>query len=620
MSPIEEFESTLKEVVQARRLSASKMTKLTELAMKLMKDDTKLVSILYRTHKSLSATAKVSSLYIFDALARAAKHQVNKQNLFGDINAPEGNCATFLLKLQGILDGLFKDMVLSGTPEAKEKTKKVLDIWVKGNTFPSTMLSQLADVLKDTVKESTAKAVVSSDPRIAAAQSSASANTPTPPPASTTPPFPPTSLSSTHIPALSTPLDPQSKILALLTQAINVGAASTSNQASSSAGPAPIPSAGPQLDVAQAQLALLQQLTQTAQLGSNMSYSNTGPISVTTDVNANRPYGDDTSGYSSLPGGSPRNRYGSPDDDFRPDGRGGSKVYRGGRGRWNEGRGKRDGRDHFRDRDRGAKRSRSRSPPSRYGARREIKPYSPPRRPLPAVRESFDTGDSQDNAGNSEKDEFGRDARSQAPESLKDAAEPQIGIHDVAQTTAAAPSPMQPPVTMARIAPPNSISTPSASKTVPHNPSLEQFNVATFDFTNPESWEALGKMWLVSYGTMPTTEQLMQFVMFAGASADPSQMISQHSWDQSGWDGTGNSYMDTQSVSMGGMNGGMGYEGNHLQGQSTANGNWKAGGDPRVAHQSKSNAEEPSTEKRGGGMRKVGDKWIFVREADSPAL
>ncbi|GAW00488.1 rna maturation rna-binding [Lentinula edodes] len=264
MSPIEEFESTLKEVVQAKRLSASKMTKLTELAMKLMKDDTKLVSILYRTHKSLSAAAKVSSLYIFDALARAAKHQVNKQNLFGDINAPEGNCATFLLKLQGILDGLFKDMVLSGTPEAKEKTKKVLDIWVKGNTFPSTMLSQLADVLKDTVKESTAKAVVSSDPRIAAAQSSASANTPTPPPTSTTPPFPPTSLSSTHIPALSTPLDPQSKILALLTQAINVGAASTSNQASSSAGPAPIPSAGPQLDVAQAQLALLQQLTQTA--------------------------------------------------------------------------------------------------------------------------------------------------------------------------------------------------------------------------------------------------------------------------------------------------------------------------------------------------------------------
>ncbi|KIK50589.1 hypothetical protein GYMLUDRAFT_985643 [Collybiopsis luxurians FD-317 M1] len=148
MSQIEEFESALKDVVQAKRLSGSKVTKLTELAMKLMKDDTQLVSMLYRTHKSLSASAKISSLYVFDALARAAKSQVNKQNLVGDVNAAEGNCATFLLKVQGVLEGLFKDMISVGTPEAKEKTQKVLDIWVKGNTFPSTMLSHLGDLLK----------------------------------------------------------------------------------------------------------------------------------------------------------------------------------------------------------------------------------------------------------------------------------------------------------------------------------------------------------------------------------------------------------------------------------------------------------------------------------------
>ncbi|KAF9073265.1 hypothetical protein BDP27DRAFT_1260564 [Rhodocollybia butyracea] len=148
MGDIEDFESSLKDVVQAKRLSASKMTKLTDLAMKLMKDDTQLVSILYRTHKSLSAPAKISSLYIFDALARAAKHQANKQNLVGDIKSSQGNCATFLLKVEGVLEGLFQDMVLTGTLEAKEKSKKVLDIWVKGNTFPATILSQLADVFE----------------------------------------------------------------------------------------------------------------------------------------------------------------------------------------------------------------------------------------------------------------------------------------------------------------------------------------------------------------------------------------------------------------------------------------------------------------------------------------
>lgn len=34
----------------------------------------------------------------------------------------------------------------------QEKTKKILDIWVKGNTFPSTILSLLSDILKETEK------------------------------------------------------------------------------------------------------------------------------------------------------------------------------------------------------------------------------------------------------------------------------------------------------------------------------------------------------------------------------------------------------------------------------------------------------------------------------------
>lgn len=134
------FESTLKEVVQAKRLSASKMSTLTDIALKCMEvrvyssivcsrvltfssrqsqQDTQLVSILYRTHKSLSTSAKVPSLYAFDALARAARSQVNKHNLTADTSSERGNCATFLLKVEGVLDGLFQDMVSSGSSEAK---------------------------------------------------------------------------------------------------------------------------------------------------------------------------------------------------------------------------------------------------------------------------------------------------------------------------------------------------------------------------------------------------------------------------------------------------------------------------------------------------------------------
>jgi len=152
MASLEIFESTLKEVVQAKRLSASKMGKLTEIALKSMTDDTQLVSILYRTHKSLPPAAKVSSLYAFDALSRAARTQVIKQGMTGDINSEKGNCATFLLKVEGVLEGLFQDMIMIGTPESKEKTKKILDIWIKGNTFPSSVLTRLTDVVKDAEK------------------------------------------------------------------------------------------------------------------------------------------------------------------------------------------------------------------------------------------------------------------------------------------------------------------------------------------------------------------------------------------------------------------------------------------------------------------------------------
>lgn len=88
-----------------------------------VQDDTKLVSILYRTHKSLSPAHKINSLYAFDALSRAARSQVSKHNLVGDLNTEPGNCATFLLKIEGVLDGLIRDMVTTKHAEAKVSSR-----------------------------------------------------------------------------------------------------------------------------------------------------------------------------------------------------------------------------------------------------------------------------------------------------------------------------------------------------------------------------------------------------------------------------------------------------------------------------------------------------------------
>lgn len=67
----------------------------------------------------LPASAKVSSLYAIDALARAARSRATKKKLTGDMTTVPGNCATFLLKLDGILDGVFQDVVTSAGSEGK---------------------------------------------------------------------------------------------------------------------------------------------------------------------------------------------------------------------------------------------------------------------------------------------------------------------------------------------------------------------------------------------------------------------------------------------------------------------------------------------------------------------
>jgi len=85
-----------------------------------------MVSMLYRTHKSLQPQFKVPSLYAFDALARAARGHALKHGFTGD--AQPGNSATFLLKLEAVLEGLFQDMMDSGVPEGKVSKTYAADL------------------------------------------------------------------------------------------------------------------------------------------------------------------------------------------------------------------------------------------------------------------------------------------------------------------------------------------------------------------------------------------------------------------------------------------------------------------------------------------------------------
>ncbi|KDQ61537.1 hypothetical protein JAAARDRAFT_122738 [Jaapia argillacea MUCL 33604] len=175
---------------------------------------------------------------------------------------------------------------------------------------------------------------------------------------------------------------------------------------------------------------------------------------------------------------------------------------------------------------------------------------------------------------------------------------------------------------------------------------LETFDFTTFDYTSPAAWELLGKAWAVSYGYLPSQEELMQLVVArsmtdVGAASTSQGTMQGDQWSANGWMGSyggiGNEEMwngDGQGDwTAGGM--GVSYYGNGRDGQEQ----WGFGGSPSEVSEAPMVASNPAVsapaelldkseamleEQSGGGgnsvgasgrMQKVGDKWIFVKGA-----
>ncbi|TFK29689.1 hypothetical protein FA15DRAFT_663853 [Coprinopsis marcescibilis] len=649
---VSEFEPMLKDVVQSKRLSASKITKLTELTMKCLEHDTQMVSCLYRSHKSLPSSFKISSLYVFDALARAAKSRATKQGLSLDASYPTGNAATFLAKLAGVVEGLFKDMLSSDIPEGKTKTKKIMDIWVKGSTFPAEVMSSLSEIIEGKKKEPEPSSIPNPTPENRVASQS------TPP--VVTPPVLPSYIASPAMPDVN----PQAALLALLAQAANTVIPNLQTHVNTQ--PAPLAAAA-------AQLAVLHQLTNTsaAPVVSNVS------LHTLTSAPQGNSYvpGQNRSSRSPIPDDprrpnrveyrrerqfSPeagrshdsRNDYRSYSRDPRPNPRGDSRGDPRGepRGRGGGDRRRRDDRNdrdytgRDRDRARNARRSRSRSPPNTYTDKRTDRVFSP-RVDGPAPSNwPTRTG----TAAN--KDEFGRDVRAPSPEPG-----PKATIQQPQPTSAQNPVAFQynlpdSPTTStsnkhdadhipaADVAPNTSSDVSFDSNTHSSQQGMDNFDFSTFDLRSPASWEALGKMWQVTYGCLPTDEQLMQFVMALtmGAAQPVAQAeAGQGQWEGSdeasggrGWGGNGRGRgTGTRGYARGGRGRG-GFHGNGRESQrdwsyddySSSNNDTDAivlgGGDDDSQYNTA--VEDPRIAAAGGGKtQKINGKWGFAREDDS---
>lgn len=139
---------------------------------------------------------------------------------------------------------------------------------------------------------------------------------------------------------------------------------------------------------------------------------------------------------------------------------------------------------------------------------------------------------------------------------------------------------------------------------------LDSFDLTTFDFTSPASWEALGKAWEVTNGVVPTQETLMQFMMMSSMSMGMGMGAGAGGFEAgqqpNQWEGA------------------QGSEGWHAEESME----WTDSGIEVVEEtqdEGKPDDEGPDQEKEGapitiegsvgstGKMQKVGDRWVFVR-------
>ena len=412
--------------------------------------------------------------------------------------------------------------------------------------------------------------------------------------------------------------------------------------------------ASPQLDATQ--LAVLQQLAHTA--ASVPSVSQTLPLPEPVNVQ-NFPSSSGVSGSSHSPPSSHRdephnmakkeqryNRFRSPENEiglnphFNPDSIRGK--YRGGlrsRGRGDYVTHKWDNRDRDsyrtseRDRSppRGGRggRSRSRSPPSRYGGRRSSRFSQSTRFASPSQRQESLQGSTPFRTENdSGKDEFGRDIRPQSPHSKSPSVvhdtslpassppttitKPQVESRSsLAVTTNLDPKSVSPLVTADAAS--NKPSAPLVSNTVPYSGlGMDSFDLSTFDYTSPTSWEALGKMWQVTNGYLPSTEQLIQFVISCGTGQMSFPELSNGNQQQS--TGFTNQSWGEEQLSGSGYGNGR----NMHQGSETTDAIVLGGGDTNSPQNTLiSSGQKPilesQTSSSSGRMQKVGDKWVFVR-------
>ncbi|KAJ5908008.1 hypothetical protein N7495_000690 [Penicillium taxi] len=156
-SAVAELESILQSMLALKPpgVSGSKIQSITTLCTANVQNESVLIQKIYTHFKKAPGTHKLGVLYVVDSVTRQWIDAARKVAQPLGSNAPDGTFAAGVNRVTELLPVLMTDIISSAPHDQKEKIKKLLDIWARGQTFPASLLDSFREKLNSSQNDTT---------------------------------------------------------------------------------------------------------------------------------------------------------------------------------------------------------------------------------------------------------------------------------------------------------------------------------------------------------------------------------------------------------------------------------------------------------------------------------
>ncbi|KAI1135296.1 hypothetical protein F5Y05DRAFT_178215 [Hypoxylon sp. FL0543] len=141
-SPVAELEAGLNAMQNLKPpgVSGSRIISLTNLCVDNVESESVLIQKIYTHFKKAPATHKLGVLYVVDSVTRKWVDQAKLHGQSINSSAKDGTYAAGVHRVTELLPVLMNDILQAAPGEQKDKIRKLVEIWEKGQTFPQAML------------------------------------------------------------------------------------------------------------------------------------------------------------------------------------------------------------------------------------------------------------------------------------------------------------------------------------------------------------------------------------------------------------------------------------------------------------------------------------------------